>query len=125
MPAFTELCNETYAASGGQRFDLQNPDEATKLGMLTVVCSEVRVMARAIYDAGDNPTREAIRTAIAQLGPIDGNSSLPMSFGPGKYAAADVVQTSTWTSPCRIEGAAYDENDTCFVPDDNWEVVAG
>ncbi len=125
VPPFTELCNETYARHGGERYDYRDPDGATKLGMLTVVCSEVRVMARAIHDAGDNPTRETIRTAIAELGPIDGNSGLPMSFGPDKYAAADVVQTSTWTSPCRIEGAAYDENDTCFVPDDNWELVVG
>jgi hypothetical protein len=125
LPAFTELCNETYAANGGERFDFWDPDGATKLGMLTVVCSEVRVMARAIYDTGENPTRDAIREAIAALGPIDGNSSLPMSLGPGKYAAADVAQTSTWTSPCQIDGAAYDENETCFVPDDNWEAVAG
>ncbi len=125
MPAFTELCNETYAAHGGERYDYLEPDGATKLGMLTVVCSEVRIMARAIHDAGENPTHQSIRAAIAELGPIDGNNSLPMSFGLGKYAASDVTQTSTWTSPCRIEGVGYDENNTCFVPDDNWEPVAG
>ena len=48
-----------------------------------------------------------------------------MSLGPGKYAAADGTLTSPWTSPCRIDGAAYDENDTCFVPDYNWETLAG
>ncbi len=124
-PRFNQLCADTYADNGGESYDFYDPGENTILGMVGVVCSEVRVMARAIYDAGDNPTRDDIRRAIADLGPVDANSSVPMSFGPDKYSASDATQTLRWTSPCEIEGAAFDENDTCVVPDNNYELVSG
>ena len=121
VPAFNQLCIDTYAANGGEEFEYGGTVE----GMLSVVCAEVRVMARAIYDAGDNPTRDSIGEALAALGPVDGNAMIPMSFGPDKYAAADAAQTGTWTFPCQIPDGAYDENDTCMVSNSDYELVSG
>jgi hypothetical protein len=121
VPAFNQLCIDTYAANGGEQFEYGGTVE----GMLSVVCAEVRVMARAIYDAGDNPTRDSIGDALAGLGPVDGNHMIPMSFGPDKYAAADAAQTGTWTFPCQIPDGAYDENDTCMFSNSDYELVSG
>ena len=35
--------------------------------MAISICSILRVMARAIYDAGDNPTRDDITAALNNL----------------------------------------------------------
>ncbi len=121
VPAFNQLCIDTYAANGGEQFEYGGTVE----GMLAVVCAEVRVMARAIYDAGDNPTRDTIGDALNALGPVDGNHMIPMSFEPGKYAAADAAQTGSWTFPCEIPDGAYDENDTCMVSNSDYEFVSG
>jgi hypothetical protein len=121
VPAFNQMCIDTYAANGGEQFEYGGTIE----GMLSVVCAEVRVMARAIYDAGDNPTRDTIGDAMAGFGPVDGNHAIPMSFGPGKYAAADAAQTGTWTFPCEIPDGAYDENDTCMFSNSDYELVSG
>ena len=40
-------------------------------GMSVSVCNIVRTAARGIYDAGDNPTRDDIVTAMNALGPVD------------------------------------------------------
>jgi hypothetical protein len=119
VPSFNQLCIDVYAANGGEQLAYGGAVE----GMLSIVCAEVRVMARAIYDAGDNPTRDDIGNAIAGLGPVDGNHMIPMSFGPGKYGASDATQTGAWTFPCEIEGGAFDENDTCIVNNSDYELV--
>ena len=121
VPAFNQLCIDTYAANGGEQFEYGGTIE----GMLTVVCAEVRVMARAIYDAGDNPTRDSIGDALNALGPVDGNHMIPMSFAPDKFAAADAAQTGRWTFPCELPDGAYDENDTCMVNNSDYEPVSG
>ncbi len=119
LPPFNELCVETYASQGGPRFDYFALDGNTPQGMLAVVCSEVRVMARALYDAGDNPTRDSIRDALTNLGPIDSNNNLPATFLPGKYTSADIVQSMTWSYPC--EGIEpFDDSGTCVVPNADW-----
>ncbi len=68
--------------------------------MVGSVCSIVRVMARAIYDAGDNPTIEDIQTSLASLGPIDNNALTPATILPGKTQSADAIQTMVWSFPC-------------------------
>ena len=125
VPAFNQLCLDTYAERTGIEYDWFQEDGNTPAGMVTNVCSLMRMAARAIYDAGDNPTRDDITAALAGLGAVDTNNMIPASIGDGKYTLADAVQTMTWTFPCGIEGAAFDENDTCIVMDDNYELVAG
>ena len=119
VPAFNQMCIDTYAANGGERLTYGGAVE----GMLSIICAEVRIMARAIHDAGDNPTRDGIADALAGLGPVDGNHMIPMSFGPGKYGASDATQTGAWTFPCEIEGGAFDENNTCIVNNSDYELV--
>ncbi|MFA9563881.1 MAG: ABC transporter substrate-binding protein [Acidimicrobiales bacterium] len=122
---FNQMCLDAYAERTGIAYDWRTEQDNTPAGMATNVCSVVRQAARAIYDAGDNPTRDDITAAFAGLGPVDVNDMLPATLGPGKYALPDANQTMTWTSPCAIEGAAFDENDTCIIPDENYELTTG
>ena len=123
IPAFNELCLDTYAERTGVEYDWYQEEGNTPSGMVANVCALVRMAARAIYDAGDNPTRDDITAALAALGAVDTNNMIPASIGDGKYTLADAAQTMTWTYPCAIEGAAFDEFNTCIVMDDNYQDV--
>ena len=97
------MCNETYAANNaiGARHERDvygSYDSA--YGMTSVVCTQMRVVARALYDAGPNPTRQDIYDAFANLGPVDIQQQLPATFGPGKYGAPDVVTVLEFNFPC-------------------------
>ncbi len=122
---FNRMCLDVYADRTGIAYDWYEREENTPAGMTINVCSVVRMAARAIYDAGANPSREGIGRAFEGLGPVDVNDMLPATIGPGKSALPDANQTMTWTSPCAIEGAAHDELDTCIIPDGTYELTTG
>ncbi len=124
IPAFNQMCNEVYAERTGIEYDWYSEAENTPSGMVSNVCALMRMAARGVYHAGDNPTRDDIADALAGLNAVDLLNMTPASISDGKYAIADSDQTMTWTSPCAIEGAAFDENDTCIVMDDNFELVS-
>lgn len=121
---FNQLCIDAYAASSGivHAYGDETDSNHTKQGMLSVLCSEIRMIARAIYDAGDNPTRADIKASLLALGSIDTNNMLVADLGPGKYALQNAFQTLTWTYPC-AGPPAFDENDTCLVPNDDYFLI--
>ena len=125
LTPFNQLCLDLYADRTGVAYDWFDREETTPAGMTINVCSVVRMAARAIHDAGPNPTRQDINAAFAGLGPVDVNDMLPATIAPGKLSLPDANQTMTWTSPCAIDGAAHDEFDTCIVPDENYEPTTG
>jgi hypothetical protein len=119
-PQFNAMCTDTYAANGGVDHDFFSLEENTPAGMVGSVCAQVRAAARAIWRAGDNPTRADIYDALSNLGPMDINQMRPGSFTAGDQTAPDVAQTMTWTSPCELPDGAFDENDTCIVSNLDW-----
>ena len=97
------MCNETYAANSAigashTREIYGSYDSA--YGMTNTVCSEMRMVARAIYDAGPNPTRQDIYAAFQNLGSVDIQHQLPATFGPNKFGAPDVVTELVFNFPC-------------------------
>jgi len=122
-PRFNELCSETYASAGGPTYDYTLPSENTQGGMLATVCSNVRIMARALYDAGENPTRADIVDAFQNLGPVDLNDMAVASIAPGKGDIADAFQSGTWNADCPEPEQAYDENNTCWVPNNDFRII--
>lgn len=124
VPPLNGLCIETYAKQGGPEYDYFALDGNTPQGMLATVCSQVRIMARAIYDAGDNPTRADVFTALNNLGPVDTNNNLVATLTPGKYTAFDTLQSMTWSFPCADGFAAFDDNGTCIIPNADWGLSA-
>lgn len=119
---FNAMCYETVSAATGVEYDVLDPNENGPYGMIATICAEMRAALRAIYAAGDNPTRVEIYDALANLGPIDSGSMIPWSFTTGKSSAPDVIHTMEWTSPCAVEGKGFGTENICFVPaeGDEW-----
>ena len=102
-PAFAEMCNDTYGAnspSGANHEWADRDDPNERYGMTATVCEVMRIALRAIYDAGDNPTRADVYASLASLGPIDSNGMYPASLRPGKTRAPDVIHNLVFEFPC-------------------------
>ena len=125
QPRFNAMCSETYEGKGGQAWDWSDPFEGSPAGMVATVCSEVRVMARALYDAGENPTRADVLEALTNLGPVDVNNMIPSSISDGKGDMFDAVQTGTFASECPSPDNAYDDNNTCWVSNNDYVLIDG
>ncbi len=117
VPPFNQMCLDTYAGAGGNggaMYDYFSQVDNTPAGMVGSVCSQIRLMARILYHAGDNPTPESILEAIKNMGPIDISGMLPGKVDGGTNGAEFWVQSLRWTFPCEYP-EPYDENDTCIV----------
>ena len=93
-----DLYNDNNTIGANHQWEDQGGDSA--FGMAISICSILRVMARAIYDAGDNPTRDDITTALNNLGPLDLSGMSPASITPGKGQMPDAIQTLDFSYPC-------------------------
>ncbi len=94
-------CNQLYSENSpsGASHDWRTLGDSA-YGMVGSVCGIVRIMARGLYDAGENPTVADVREAIINLGPVDNNAMSPASLRPGKTQMADSIQTLDYTFPC-------------------------
>ena len=121
---FNEMCNDTYGANSPSGANHENEGRldgsgSSAYGMATTVCNLMRTALRAIYEAGDNPTRTDIYTALANLGPIDSNEMLPMTLRPGKTQAPDAIHTMRFEYPC-TKPAPYGDENICIYPIDEY-----
>lgn len=120
--AYNEMCNDVYGAnspSGANHESVDRSSGSSAYGMVATVCDIVRIAARAVYDAGDNPTRQDIYAAMADLGPIDSNEMLPFSIRPGKTQAPDAIHTLVFESPC-TKDAPFGAEGICVYPIDDY-----
>ncbi len=116
--AFNEMCNDTYGASSASGANHESEDRATgtsTYGMTVTVCEIMRIALRAIYDAGDNPTRADIYAALASLGPVDSNEMIPASLRPGKTNTPDVIHSLVFEYPC-AQRAPFGAENICLYP---------
>ena len=126
---FNEMCNDTYGANNPSGANHENADRldgsgSSAYGMVTTVCNIMRTALRAIYAAGDNPTRADIYAALANLGPIDSNEMLPFTIRPGKTQAPDAIHTLRFEYPCTLPSPFGAEN-ICIVPIDDYRAAPG
>ena len=75
MPGFTPppigtMCNDVYAkhTKTGDSFE-PNTDGYTKWGMVGLSCTNMRMVARAMYDAGPKLTQQSFVDALRKLPP--------------------------------------------------------
>ena len=116
--AFNEMCNDTYGANSASGANHESEDRATgtsTYGMTVTVCEIMRITLRAIYDAGDNPTRADIHAALASLGPVDSNEMIPASLRPGKTNTPDMVHNLVFEYPC-TQRAPFGAENICLYP---------
>ena len=124
--AFNEMCNDTYganSASGANHEADDRSDGNERYGMTAIVCEIMRIVLRAIYDAGDNPTRADVYASLASLGPIDSNGMQPASLRPGKTRAPDAIHNLAFEYPCTkphpFPVPGYDHG-ICLYPIDDY-----
>ena len=127
--AFNEMCADTYGAnspSGANHESEDRHDGNSRYGMVGSVCSVLRTALRALYDAGDNPTRADVYETLANLGPIDTNEMIPGSIAAGKTRVPDVLHYLVWEFPCTkpyplpVDGV---EGGVCIYPIDEYRPV--
>ncbi len=121
---FNEMCNDTYGANNASGANHENEGRldgsgSSAYGMVSTVCNLMRTALRAIYEAGDNPTRADIYATLANLGPIDSNEMLPMTLRPGKTQAPDAIHTMRFEYPC-TKPAPFGEENICITPIDEY-----
>ena len=120
--AFNEMCNDTYGAnspSGTNHESEDRYDGNSRYGMVSSVCTIMRIALRAIYDAGDNPTRADIYETLANLGPVDTNEMIPGSIYPGKPSIPDAIHNLVFESPC-TKPYPFGEENVCLYPIDEY-----
>ena len=126
--AFNEMCNDVYGAhspSGANHESEDRHDGNSRYGMVGSVCTVLRTALRALYDAGDNPTRADVYATLANLGPIDTNEMVPGSISPGNTRVPDAIHNLVWEFPCtRPYGLPVpgleDAGGTCIYPIDEY-----
>ncbi|MCY4422968.1 MAG: hypothetical protein OXC06_07860 [Acidimicrobiaceae bacterium] len=125
--AFNEMCADTYGANSPSGADHESEDRYdgnSRYGMVGSVCELLRIALRAIYDAGDNPTRDDIYETLANLGPVDSNEMHPASIRPGKTRAPDVIHNLIFRYPCGAEMHPFPieglDDGVCIYPIDEY-----
>jgi hypothetical protein len=114
--AFNALCEATYAENNtsGDSWDQTVEAENTQAGMVTTVCHQVRIAARAIYHAGANPSRDDLLEAFRNLGPIDAGGMEPGILAPDRRSGADLIYELKFNYPCPPPATAA----TCYLIED-------
>ena len=115
---FNEMCNDTYGANSPSGANHESEDRTAGVeayGMVGLVCEVMRNALRAIYDAGDNPTRADIYATLASLGPVDSLDMIPASIQPGKTAVPDAIHYNVFEYPCE-QRAPFGAENICVYP---------
>ena len=123
-PVFNEMCNDTYGTNSASGANHESAERlsgsgSSAYGMTVSVCVIMRIALRALYDAGDNPTRADVYAALASLGPVDNNEMLPSTVRPGKTQIPDVLHTLRFEYPC-TKPAPFGEEQICIFPIDEY-----
>jgi Periplasmic binding protein len=97
---FSQMCNDTYAkaTTTGAKFDFVADN--TKYGMVASMCSQIRIMARAAFDAGPDLTPDTWAAAAGKLGKVDMNGGIPGTLSGKKVFAPDEVRVAKAVFPC-------------------------
>ena len=127
--AFNEMCADLYGAhspSGANHESEDRHDGNSRYGMVGSVCSVLRTALRALYDAGDNPTRADIYAALGNLGTIDTNEMVPGSIRPDKTRVPDVFHNLVFEFPCTkpypLPVPGFEESGgVCIYPIDEYQ----
>ena len=108
---FDDLCNRELGRVAGH--DPAVVDDPSDDVYRTVVeaCSLVRAVARAVYDAGPNPSRLAIQVNLVALGNLDAVDMRPVTSMDGSLT----VQVSRYEYPC-LHGPGFGASAGCVFP---------
>jgi ABC-type branched-subunit amino acid transport system substrate-binding protein len=116
-PPIGTMCNDVYSKNTktGDSFK-PDTDGYTKWGMVGLACTNMRMVARALYDAGPKLTQQSFVDALRKLppDPIGGIGGAPVVvFIDGRTTPTTAFE-STANYPCKLP--APPENTICLLP---------
>lgn len=123
---FVEMCNRVYAEHSDvidAPYDLTDDADNLRASNVASSCSGIRLFARAIEAAGENPTRQDVAAVLTDFGDFDHGESLPASFRPGKPTGPDAIVVETFHYPCPLETDS--EAGHCIVPETDFLPLPG
>jgi len=104
-PPIGVMCNDTYAqhTTTGDAFQ-PDAEGFTKWGMVGLACTNMRMVARAMYDAGDHLTQATFVDALRKLppDPIGGIGGAPVVVYIDKKTTPRTAFESRATYPCKL-----------------------
>jgi ABC-type branched-subunit amino acid transport system substrate-binding protein len=114
---FNKLCEKIYNENNkvGEKFTQTEETQNSQAGSVTSACQFVRLAARIVYLAGENPTKADLLKAKENIGAVDSNGQEPATFTPGKVSGWDVLYTLKWNSPCPGTKTP-DKVKSCYIP---------
>ncbi len=122
-----QTCNDVYSENNSEGYHHKWQDQGgdSAFGMVAESCSILRVAARALYNAGDNPTIADVHESLRTLGPIDNGWMIPASVERGKPQAPNAVQRITWQFPCDqpYPFVMPNGNKACLTGNEDWWLV--
>ncbi len=116
-PPIGVMCNDVYAkhTKTGDSF---KPDTEgyTKWGSVGLACTNMRMVARALYDAGPKLTQDSFVAALRKLppDPIGGIGGAPVVVFIGKKTTPTTAFESKAAYPCKLPPPSQDT--ICLVP---------
>jgi hypothetical protein len=116
-PPIGVMCNDTYTAytTTGDAFE-PDTEGYSKWGMVGLSCTNMRMVARAMYDAGENLTQQTFVDALRRLppDPIGGIGGAPVVVYIDKKTTPTTAFESRATYPCKLP--APPEDTICLIP---------
>ena len=111
---FEKMCIKEYSRVS----DLdQHSIDPRRTETVLKICSITRYIARALYDAGVNPSRRRIHESLSTLGFVDSPGLSFGSFTPNKPTRPSSIQHMEYQFPCVISGEAESQNYSgCILP---------
>jgi hypothetical protein len=116
-PPIGSMCNDVYSqhTTTGDSFE-PDTEGYTKWGMVGLACTNMRMVARAMHDAGPKLTQQSFLDALRTLppDPIGGIGGAPVVvFIDGKTTPSSAFESQTHY-PC--EQPPPPENTVCLIP---------
>lgn len=116
-PPIGVMCNDVYAKNTRTGADYQPDTEGyTKWGMVGLSCTNMRMVARAMYDAGPKLTQPTFVKALRKLpaDPIGGIGGAPVVVYIDDRTTPTTAFESNATYPCKLP--APPEDTICLIP---------
>ncbi len=116
-PPIGVMCNDTYAThtTTGDSFT-PDTEDYPKWGMVGLSCTNMRMVARALYDAGDTPTTKSFVGALRKLppDPIGGIGGAPVVVYIDTKTTPTTAFESRTSYPCKLPAPPVDT--ICLIP---------
>ena len=102
LDKFSQMCVDEYNKGYGNANNMATTLAANpiRVGMITTVCTYMRIIAAGIWKAGDNPKRSDIAKGIRTLGDVDFRLGLKATNRPGKTWFPKDMFWQSGVSPC-------------------------